>query len=617
MKMRLVRISIPRERPVYALLYQDGTMLKDMNLNSIKFSWQRANRDRDVWAVVDFLSNTDHPEKLSANKYSNVTNPVPVPSTEDLQTRKPLSSICRWDITPDGDKLDDMSCWGGSRVSNLIVLDDNNRLIVNSDEAFVLCRDARKAAVNEDFQPEPDQVHSHAPLKMRLVRTQDNLREGVYLLYPDGTMDSSLSISEADPKSCMRIFDILENYKTGELGTSETGERWDTDSTDMSSWGGAYAVNAFVITADNKLILTDPSLLMTLCMRKKSVIANGETRPEYVTLKQYCDICLQLGLYDDRFTNCKNPIDMSDPEELKKRLRTEYIRLLELAKRCADRDEGKDDKNTDNWKGFPKGAVMRVPRVSGDGNKTFNTYYLKIYYPDDDNMAYGYTANGGTGAVACLPRFAERIDNPNSYKPVRLTEEMLDKIKQDGVSVDNETREYSKIDKQTQTNRSLNEKVIGYKGKGKTLAETVDILCQEKDIDCHDEAKRMKINEMVERRWGSGDERKSTILNLALENDSKADISRVSGFTENYVTMVLSDILNNSKYGVVQNSRGLSTSQEVYDALSKNLLAEIRESERDRIVNKYLAKGTRDPEMIARLTKINVDTVRQIISENS
>ena len=62
MKMRLVRISIPRERPVYALLYQDGTMLKDMNLNSIKFSWQRANRDRDVWAVVDFLSNTDHPE---------------------------------------------------------------------------------------------------------------------------------------------------------------------------------------------------------------------------------------------------------------------------------------------------------------------------------------------------------------------------------------------------------------------------------------------------------------------------------------------------------------------------------------------------------------------------
>ena len=127
----------------------------------------------------------------------------------------------------------------------------------------------------------------------------------------------------------------------------------------------------------------------------------------------------------------------------------------------------------------------------------------------------------------------------------------------------------------------------------------------------------MKINEMVERRWGSGDERKSTILNLALENDSKADISRVSGYTENYVTMVLSDILNNSKYGVVQNSRGLSTSQEVYDALSKNLLAEIRESERDRIVNKYLAKRTRDPEMIARLTKINVDTVRQIISENS
>ena len=414
----------------------------------------------------------------------------------------------------------------------------------------------------------------------------------------------------------MRIFDILENYKTGELGTSETGERWDTDSTDMSSWGGAYAVNAFVITADNKLILTDPSLLMTLCMRKKSVIANGESRPEYVTLKQYRDICLQLGLYDDRFTGGKNPIDMSDPDKLKLRLRTEYIRLLELAKRCADRDEGKDDKNTDNWKGFPKGAVMRVPRVSGDGEKTFNTYYLKIYYPDDD-MAYGYTANGGTGAVACLPRFAERIDNPNSYKPVRLTEEMLDKIKQDGVSMDQETREYSKIDKQAQNNRSLNEKVAGYKAEGKTLAETVDILCQEKDIDCHDEAKRMKITEMVERRWGSGDERKSTILNQALESDSKAEISRASGFTENYVTMVLSDILNNSKYGVVQNNKGLSTSQEVYDALSENLLVEIRESERDRIINKYLAKGTRDPEMIARLTKINIDTVRQIISENS
>ena len=145
MKMRLVRISIPRERPVYALLNQDGTMLKDMNLNSIKFSWQRANRDRDVWAVVDFLSNTDHPEKLSANKYSNVTNPVPVPSTEDLQTRKPLSSICRWDITPDGDKLDDMSCWGGSRVSNLIVLDARPSPLPCSPENET-CQNARQPA---------------------------------------------------------------------------------------------------------------------------------------------------------------------------------------------------------------------------------------------------------------------------------------------------------------------------------------------------------------------------------------------------------------------------------------------------------------------------------------
>lgn len=617
MKMRLVRTSIPRERPVYALLYQDGTMLKDMNLNSIKYAWQRANRDRDVWAVIDFLSNTNHPEYLSANRYSNVKNTVPVPSEKETLTRKPLSSICRWDITSDGEKLEDMSVWGGSKVSNIIVLEDNNRLVVYDEDVFNLCKDARKTAVNEDFQPDIDKVHSPAPLKMRLVKTQDSIREGICLLYPDGTMDSSLSITESNPESCGKIFNILENYSKGEFGTSETGERWDTDGIDMSSWGGVNAVNEFVITADNKLIVMDPTLLLTLRMRKKSVIENGESRPEYVTVKQYCDICLQLGLYDDKFRSGKKPIDMSDPAALKRRLHVENIRLLELLKQCADRDEGKDTKIYENWKGFPKGAVMRTARVSGNGEKTYNSYYLKIYYPDEDNIPYGYSYNNGGEAVACLPRYPQRISDISTYEPVRLTEEMLDKIKDAGVTKDHEVGDYCKIDKQYQNYRDMNETVAGYKTDGKSLSETVDILCRERYGDDYDEVQRKKMNAQVESRWGTTEERKSSILNLALEYNSKADISRASGFTEEYVTKILSDIINNSKRGVVKNSRGLSTSQEVYDALSENLRNEICQDERDRIVNNYLAKGTSDPEVIARLTKINIDTVLQVISENS
>lgn len=620
MKMRLVRTTPHGFYPTYALLYLDGTMIKDMNLSRIKYAWQRECRDRDVFAVFDFIANCNHPEQLSALKYSKLENKIPAPSNDDREGKRLLSTIARWDITPDGEKLDDIASWGGSRVTNMIVLDDDNHLIISNENILVSCLQAKPTGVDQDFVPDMAALHSPAPLKMRLVRTGENMREGVYLLFEDGTMDSSISISETNPESLNKLRKVINNYCNGVSCTSETGERWDTYYRDMACWGGANAINVMLVTNDGKMIVSDPALLLTLRMQRTSVVENSKSRPEYITLRQYCDICLKLGLYDDKFRGGKKPIDMRDPVALKERMRVEYIRILGVAKKSAARDSHEGDGYLQSWQGFPAGAITTAARIPDNADKGRKTYFVKIYYPDANNKsdAGWYFRSKGDGVNPCLPRYPYEIGDESRYEPVILSGDIWQWVCDENRKVNapstDDIQGYARIDKIYQDSRELNDKVANYKAEGKTLQETVDIICKEKYGDGYDTEKREKVNISVERRWGKIKERRTAILNSAFRCDSKAEISSETGYTENYVLQILSQAVNNSRFSIVENERGLQTAQEIYDALSETLKKELAEYERNAVKECY-EKGIQDAEAIAQQTKINLNTVAQVLAD--
>lgn len=620
MIMRLVRTTTLGEYPTYALLYSDGTMLKDMNLSKSKYAWQRECRDRDVYAVYDFITNCNHPEQLSANKYSKLDNKIPTPLNDDREGKRLLSSITRWDITSDGEKLDDIASWGGNRVTDMIVLDDDNHLIIKNENVMISCLQAKATCVDDNFVPEANALHTSAPLKMRLVKTGESLRDGMYLLYQDGTMDSTISVSETNPDALAKLRDILNAYSNGVPCTSVTGERWDSYCKDMACWGGTDAVNEILITGDGKIMIFDPSLLLTMRMQRTTVAENNQSRPEYITLRQYCDVCLKLGMYDDKFREGKKPIDMQDPDALQERMRVEYIRMLGIAKKSVARDNCEDDGYAESWKGFPRGAVTATARIKDDDAKGRNTYFIKIYYPDATNAddAKWYITNGGDGVNPCLPRYPYLISSESEYEPVLLDNDtwqwLLAELKKQNAPSTNDIQSYVRIDHIYQDSRNYNDRISKYKAEGKTLRETVDIIYADKQKNKEfDAEKREKINASVERRWGKIKERRTDILNAACKCDSASQISDMTGYTQDYVLQILSEAVNNARFAIPDNERDLQTGAEVYDALSMVLREELAEYER-KTIEAYYNKGAQNVDTIARMTKIDANTILKVIS---
>lgn len=632
MKMRVVRTNATQDGLSYAILYPDGTMLRDMNLSTLKYASQRAHRNRDVWALWEFLAGNIKPEHLSANRYANVEIKAGEKSLKEKKSKRPLSKIERWDTAPDGSKIDDMAIWGCNRVQNQIVLTDDNKLIIYNENLIAASVDSKPMNNSVDCEPDESEIHRPQPMKMRLIKTKDNLREGMYLLYADGTLDTSIKIDELEHDGCKPVFAALEAPENVDKLTSRTGERWDVDTTDMSAWGGPDAVNEFVITGDGKLHLFDSSLLVTLQLAQRAELAVPE-KPHFIPLAQYAQICMDKGLLNDKFVNAYG-IEMREatPEQKEERMKMECIHLMSIAKKCVARDTKTGDGYTDVNKGFNKGAVSNVFKfeTAKSGIKK-SSYYFKVYYPED-TLEYAHN-QGAEDGVACLPMYPVRVNDQSTYKPVILTENDLKKISD---SAKTESRKAvankssagsNKSEGVYKAERELIAQINQYKTEGKTLDEAAELLFEAREekykerfenrykTDSEDiEMRRRKAKDAVQRRWGSVAERKKTIYDSASADNkpTKEQVAEETGFTEDYVVSILVEIVNAAGPRYYKDGFRYEVGLEALNKLGDELKRDIAQCEIDKVKG-YLDKGVTSVAEISFKTKIEHDRVREIM----
>ena len=404
MRIRVCEINSDN-KTTYAILYEDGTMLLSTDCKNL-----------DEWCggpLWDVFTHSQETELLSATLYGGRQ---------------------RWD---EGGILY-MSLWNAENTRNLAMVGDDSRLQVYD---VTLARKAKDS-------PHPERVFSaifrpstelKSKICMRLVSTGNNLDEGLYLLYPNGTMNSSLHLNIRFPKDCQKVLGIIRSPAKAIFGTSDTGERWDRVPesnrpilSDVESWGADIGRTVLAIDTEARLFVVDPTLMHTLDVGAASPLPQlslDEEGPRItkITLKAYSYILILSGLVDDYFYRVNLDPDTVrnyvlgwpiENRSLEQKMKTRVKALqstigtnMRRTRTDAPSEEAKE------WFGFP--FVLSEPDV--DGRKAGNEgRKFPVFYPGDDE----YERNQGNMKDPCLPMYPRFMQNQSSYIPVPFTFEL-------------------------------------------------------------------------------------------------------------------------------------------------------------------------------------------------
>lgn len=539
MKVRLVRITGDYRPARYAMLYPDGTMMLGLDFSNARKKADAPNREISRKVLRDMFALANEPEKLSALNYG-----------EEM----------RWNECG----VDDMSLWGLPQYRNAAIITDDNRLLVLDEELEKYASDPTQEEANYPVRPS---VQPDRPLQLRLLQTKRNLRNGLYLLYRDGSMDSTLCLDEARPADSREFLQLLFAPETVSARTSRTDERWDapvegsaTPFTDMGAWGPADARTLLAIDGLGHMVVKDTALLSTLNMAYNARPEVTENAISTVTVRQYVAIAFFNHILDDKLRSSYiNPLDVRkyllgddtlDPElakTIEKKLYTLRCALLNIIKKNIKGNFSDADKI---WRGFPFANDLDPSTESGRVLQV----QMPIYRPGDAE----YYRNGGNGKDPCLPMYPYQLMYRETYCPVHLTEESMNWL----ISDANEKR----VPIKTSRNRNIdltsagvykrNQEIIQdineKKKAGWTIQQVVDDIYNQRysadgiapkiKDNLGEETRKEKIRLMVSRRWGDLTERKTTIYRLAAQNLTLAEIAEQSGFSKEYVLTILDEL---------------------------------------------------------------------------
>ena len=529
MKLRIVRTSRIKSNTAYAILFADGTMLKDVEFNDTKLRDLKEKRKLELRALHDILNDFKNAEKLSAKRYHGTD---------------------RWDS-----ETDDMAVWGSNRMTDELVVSDDGELHISNPLLFERTLNTTPAddMACTAYIPQEDDIHHPQRMKLRLVKQNDgNFRNGLCLLYPDGTMNSHIVLDDMNQSGGKELGELLSNFESIDTATSPTGERWDVNEadpahplTDISSYG-SNLVNELVVTGDDRLIVFDAAVLMTI-HQSQSASDLDLDKIRWVSPIQYCYIAYLNGIFDDRFRDRGiDPRNMDD-NTMDKQMNILRCHVLNIIRK---NQRGAFNTGDKTWKGFP----FANENSELASTETIN-YRIPVFYPED---GLEYERNGGHDGIPCLPMYPTNLIYYESYKPVYLTDEAKKWLdtrfnKKGKVRKSNKrgrTRGYS-LEAMYEAARNIADTIDKYRNEGKTISEVSQILFaerEEKNIRGNEPTKTTPeerlnaVHESVQRRWGTLRDRKKLVSDLALQGLTIPEIAKGADFTESYTITLLKSL---------------------------------------------------------------------------
>ena len=615
MKIRLVRTSSAREGARYAVLYSDGTMVRDLNFSRPRVEADAvvADRDelrkkqaRDCRILKDIFVYFKEYRTLSALNYG-VTD--------------------RWDTSTE---CANMSLWGYNYRKTEAFVSDNSKLCVYNPALFDYIQ---KASEEEYPREEHDEVKANTlPLKFKVVKKRRTLRDDLIFLWPNGVKQKT-GISRVKYEGADLLASVMRDFKNPEkycpaFSKEFTRSRWSDDfglDAELETYSTVLA-----ITGDNKACILDNALFSVL---RDAVHSNGTVTKangmSFVTPIQYAYISYLCGIHDAKMPafwttkEAKREGSFDSDKDFRAKMNNIRVRVMSVLRKSRDGEFS-------GRVGFPFARTTEMSQSSV--GKT--DWRIPVYYPGDPE----YELCKGDGIHPCLPPYPVIVSEPENYEPIIITDEVLAAFerylrdyntvqKNSGNTTDDDNSKnagvYATTARIYEQNCKLIDRINEIKAHGYNPKEIAEALLEEHygtrtaDTEEGQKAQAERFAKTVERRWGSAPERNELVSNQLGNNQSFAEIGEELGFTPGFVYRILCTLVSRKN---CQGSRYL-VGEQALNSCTEGILKDYHEYNLvSPSVKRLCALERKNPEgaeaeyeVVANETGLSAERVKEIV----